>query len=156
MRAPFPVTVSVGRSRHLGAALCAIWTLGLLLWFLWVFESGWREWRVALHGVLVLLTAGVFGWLWLHLPTGILAWDGERWTWLADRAVPGAELSGRVEVCLDWQSGQLLRLVASGKVLWLWLDRSMDAERWDDLRRATTAAREAAEASGRSSGMQRP
>ena len=156
MHAPFPVTVSVGRSRHLGAVLWTIWTLGLLLWFIWVLESGWSEWRVALHGVLVLLTAGVFAWLWQRLSIGNLGWDGERWSWLANRAVPGAELSGRIEVCLDWQTGLLLRFVAGNTVLWLWLDRSMSAERWDDLRQATTAADGAAATSEGSRGMQRP
>ena len=137
MHAPPPVTVSVGRSRNLAVLLLVLGATALLLWISWVSQAGFRDWRVALHAVLVVLTAGVLGGYWLRQPTGTLTWDGEDWSWLAGRAGSGQLRYARIEVCVDWQNGQLLRFSQRDQVLWLWLDSSMAAERWEDLRRAT-------------------
>lgn len=98
-----------------------------------------------------LLWLGFAWWGWHRAPTGLLHWDA-----LATSAVPGTQAGAwrwrseayqegmflqRVELMLDLQSRVLLRLrnpdAASS---WVWLERSQDPARWDDLRRALVAS----------------
>lgn len=89
-------------------------------------------------------------------PTGVLAWDGGRWFWWADRlsnaqgggtvdaASPGWQ-PVHVDLTLDLQGLVLVRLqpqtvgtqpVSDSRAVWLWLTPTDDPGRWPDLRRA--------------------
>jgi hypothetical protein len=68
--------------------------------------------------------------------TGVLRWDGQNWQWESS----GKALGGKVVPRLDWQGGVLLELrTTDHRVLWLWLERSVEPLHWDALRRALWA-----------------
>ncbi len=62
-----------------------------------------------------------------------LHFDGHGWS-LSSVTAAG---TGRVEICLDFQSLMLLNLSEPGRPRrWMWLERTADPHRWQDLRRA--------------------
>lgn len=101
-------------------------------------------------GGLWLLWLGFAGWSWRRAPVGQLQWDalapGTRpdarpgaWRWRSEAYQDGAVLR-RVELMLDLQNRVLLRLHnPDAATSWVWLERSRDPARWDDLRRALMA-----------------
>jgi hypothetical protein len=89
-------------------------------------------WRLGAAATALALGAAAAGWNWWRMPQGTLAWDGHDWAWIA---AAGTQ-TGRVETCVDLQSFLLLRFTGQSERRWLWLERSLCRERWDDLRRA--------------------
>jgi hypothetical protein len=96
---------------------------------------GWRQ----SAAVLIWLVAC---WLalraWRRMPTGRIRWDGEHWYW----ELPASDVPGHVEVNLDLQTHLMLRWQAlPGQstplpAIWLWVERTADAQAWPALRRA--------------------
>ncbi len=126
------VSYPAGRSRFAAALLLLAWLLGgavTALWWLQPQTPGWRPGAVCV----VLAAAGAFAaWQWWHSEPGMLAWDGEAWSWSDGRAAR----TGTIEVTLDLQNCLLLRWTPENGPRWFWLERARSAERWDDLRRA--------------------
>ena len=142
------VQYPVGRSRFLVAGVVVLWLLGAFAAVGQVWQTGGLGGRVLLTGGSVLL-AGAVAWGFLRkTPVGALRWDGEAWYWLPAALTPGAcsePLSTPPQVSLDLQRVLLLSLNARGqRACWLCLERSQSPARWDDLRRAVFAQREAA------------
>jgi hypothetical protein len=103
---------------------------GILMWVLWAAWA-WRGWRLS--------------------PVGLLQWDANAspvdeplragaWRWTSAVSGDGVLLLA-VERALDLQSRVLLRLrCADRSGLWVWVERSGDPLRWNDLRRALAGA----------------
>jgi len=126
------VSYPAGRSRFAAALLLVAWLLGGAATATWWLHSQSPGWRLS-AACLVLVAAGAFAaWNWWHFEPGILAWDGEAWSWSDGR---GAH-TGTIEVTLDLQHCVLLRWTSENGSRWFWLERAGSAQRWDDLRRA--------------------
>ena len=100
-------------------------------------ESGWSGRAIVLYGASLAVSATALVRCWRRFPEGNLCWNGERWIWQAEPGGSAAENVMHVELFMDLQAAQLLRVQPQGSRKWLWLDRSMDPARWDELRRAT-------------------
>lgn len=137
MHAAPPLSVVVTRSRQLAVLMYFLALLSWMLWFSWAWKSGFQQAPVLLQGILTLFTSGVFIAYWFLSPRGTLSWDGSHWDWRRQRPGVAPIRLTRVEVCLDWQWGQLLRMSCPGKVTWIWFDSAMASDRWQDFRRAT-------------------
>jgi toxin CptA len=126
------VSYPVGRSRFAAALALLAWLLGVVVIAIWWSQSpsaGWRLWGAWA----VLAAAGVFTlWSWWRCVPGVLAWDGETWSWSS----AGGVHTGTLEVGLDLQRWLLLRCACGNATHWLWVERASLTERWDDLRRA--------------------
>lgn len=135
------VSYPVGRSRFAAAVLSVLWLLGAV-----ATVSGWLHAPAAVGrwgGAAVLLAlAGLLAARnWRRQTSGLLAWDGEGWSWSG----AGALETGMPEVCVDLQNRMLVRWVAGGTTRWFWLERADRTAHWDDLRRAVySRARSAA------------
>lgn len=126
------VSYPVGRSPFAGTLLLLIWLVGVVAVVIWWSFVSWLSWRHVL-AVLALCAGGAFAARqWWVTPDGVLAWDGEAWSWEA----AACSQAGTPVVALDLQRCMLLRWVAHGSVSWLWLERSRRSNRWDDVRRA--------------------
>jgi toxin CptA len=126
------VSYPAGRSRFAAALLLLAWLLGGAVTALWWLQSQTPGWRLGAQW-LVLTAAGVFAALkWWHSEPGILAWDGEVWSWSDERG----DHTGMIEVTLDFQHRVLLRWTSDNGSRWFWLERAGSKERWGDLRRA--------------------
>ncbi|WP_439114414.1 hypothetical protein [Hydrogenophaga sp.] len=155
MRNAPSVVFPVGRCAFYAGLLCMLAGLGLLVlllwWWPWLGAPADAPWlaRVAgwLGGLLWLGWVG-FAWRsWLHAPVGRLQWDALGapvsglvgagvWRWHRDALTDGAPLQ-QVERALDLQNRMLLRVRnPDGAHRWLWVERSSDPARWNDLRRA--------------------
>jgi hypothetical protein len=83
--------------------------------------------------IVCMLTAGAVALRgWIRSPAGVLAWNGEGWTWKGE----GVAEPGEPECVLDLQRTMLLHWAAHARSRWLWAERGGEAARWDDLRRA--------------------
>ena len=132
MQAAPSVTYPVGRSRFAAMVLLASWLAGAAACMLWWSQMQSPGWRLAL-ACAALAAAGAFaGWNWWRSPAGELVWDGNSWSGSAIGAPDAAAL----EVALDLQRHMLVRRCGAKASRWLWLERSRDVHRWDDLRRA--------------------
>jgi toxin CptA len=123
------VSYPVGRSRFALAFIAVAWlagAAGLLAWALQVAPTPLQV-LVATAAMLVPGAVAMLG--WLHSAKGVIAWNGEGWTW------SGAE-PGTPEAVLDLQRVMLLRWSAAPRTRWFWLERSSHPALWDDLRRA--------------------
>lgn len=143
------VLYPVGRSRFLGRLVPALWLLGVL-------AAAGQAWHVGGLTGPVLLTAGsallagaLAWWSVRQTPQGALRWNGEAWHWLPETVGDTlgeevAPLATPPQVHLDLQQVLLLSLApAGGRRLWLWLEKAQSPARWDDLRRAVFAERQA-------------
>lgn len=105
---------SPGRGRRGSQATAAV---AFALWLLAAFS--------ALH-------------FWWRQTSGALHWDGQ--SWVLEPGRPSAAilvLSGSPQVLVDLQSRLWVHVrFSEGGSAWLWLDRSLQPERWVDLRRA--------------------
>ncbi|MDO8279452.1 MAG: hypothetical protein Q8K31_06550 [Burkholderiaceae bacterium] len=147
----------VERSRGAAVGLAAVWlcaALTTLLWWLALGANGWPQ----VAGLLVLLLSALLAAnSWRSLRSGHLGWDGNEWQWA--EAGKGLMSGGLAHPCLDLQHALLLRLRdAEGAARWIWLERSTDPTRWDDLRRAVcahgaTASGSQAPRTGRETGL---
>ena len=130
------VSYPVGRSsmRTLLYVLPAL--LAVLACGAWVWQSVSPDTvRIAVLclGGLVLLLAVREA---LRPPQGQLVWDGQCWRW---DVASGAQM-GEVHARLDVQAHLLLEFrPMQGRGIWLWLERGMAPQSWDDLRRAVYA-----------------
>lgn len=149
------VVYPVGRCVLYAGLLAMLGGLGVLVLLLW-----WWPWLGAPgDSPLVVRVAGVLGallWLawagfawrsWLRSPVGQLQWDALGapdsgsaragvWRWRRDAYADGLTLQ-RVERVLDLQSRLLLQLREPGTARhWVWVERTRDPARWNDLRRA--------------------
>ena len=127
------VSYPVGRSRFQGWLVLVLGVGACMTGVLWLRQVdavGWRQWLFA--GVL-LGACGAAAVAWRRCAQGILRWDGQAWHWTgADASVPVL-----LTVHLDGQSVLLLGVRPdTGKRLWLWPERRLDAAHWNALRRA--------------------
>ena len=129
------VSYPVGRSLVAAALATAASLLGALVIGLWAAQSQLSGWRIGLACLAWLGAASISAWKWWVTPKGVLAWDGQAWTWNGNGDGVAAD-SGRLEVSLDLQHSLLVRWCSPTARLWLWLERRRRAERWDELRRA--------------------
>ncbi|MEO8390172.1 MAG: hypothetical protein ABI546_17475 [Polaromonas sp.] len=142
-----PVVYPLGRSRFLGSLLLGLWLSGLLLTFLWYFQTRELDWRIGLAAAGVV-GAGVAAYRgWRNSALGQLAWDGDRWRW----EKPGYQ-AGIAEyelwVLADLQHYLLLGLENTVHAReWLWVERDAMPDRWLDLRRAVYSPRKSSSAS---------
>lgn len=149
MRNAPSVLYPVGRCAFYARLLVLLGLLGLAAfglggWSAPAVEGGVSVW---VGGGLWLLWLGYAARSWQRSPIGRLQWDAlaasaapdarpGAWRWRNEANQEGALLS-QVELMLDLQSRVLLRLCnADGATTWVWLERSSDPARWDDLRRA--------------------
>lgn len=103
------------------------------------------------------LALGALGWValvvwaggrWQRSPVGNLVWREGQWHWWPQGRGDAHALTG-VDLAWDGQGVVYLRLEgATVPARGLWLERWRDAARWDDLRRAVWAARQAASSTG--------
>ena len=93
-------------------------------------------------GAALCLLVAALAWQRLRRPaSGWLRWRDGGWSWQGGWAATPQAVD-RVELACDLQRVVLLRLWGeAGAPRWLWLERSRDPQRWDDLRRAVWAAR---------------
>ena len=127
------VSYPVGRSPFLGRLLAGAWLAGAAACVAWAVHgaTAGAAWvgAIACTGA----GAGAARWWWCQ-PAGLLAWDGEVWSW-----APGdgpAVAAGRPSPVLDFQRSMLLQWRGAAGPRWLWLDRARLPARWDALRRA--------------------
>jgi hypothetical protein len=147
------VVFPVGRCSFYAGALVMLatsgaWMLGLWWWTVADSRSIWWGWA----GAAAWLAWGSFAARsWLRSPIGMLAWNASArsdlaaragtWLWHSALCPEGAPLR-RVEMVLDLQGRALLRLHnADALARWIWVERSRDPARWNELRRALVAAR---------------
>lgn len=131
----------VGRSRLLGLLMLAIWLLGLAATLAFAFAPG-ALWRVLLVAGCAAIAGLVAARWWQRSPAGVLQFDSQQWHWQA-HSVATVPLD-HLAVHLDLQQALLLRGHRAGTPLWLWLDKGMAPQRWDDLRRAVYSPASAA------------
>ena len=140
-RRPRAVLYPLRRSGMLGSALAVLLlagAAGLLGWALQGAAGATSPTAVWVALALWLLAASSALHFWWHQTAGALPWDGQ--SWVFEPARPGGAilaLSSPPQVLLDLQSRLWVhvRFSESGSA-WLWLDRSLQPERWVDLRRA--------------------
>lgn len=130
----------VERSRGAASVLAAAWLCAVAAHVLWWLAQAANAGAQAAGLLALLLSAALAVHSWRSLQPGHLAWDGDGWHWA--EAGRGPSPGWRLDVGLDLQRALLLRLRDAGGVTrWLWLERSADPARWDDLRRAVCAHR---------------
>lgn len=141
------VLYPVGRSCFLGRWVPLLWVLGALAAVGQAWQTGGLTVPVLLTGGSVLLAGAMAWWYVQHTPTGALRWDGEAWFWLPQPLAADAfaePLVAPPQVHLDLQHVLLLGLRLPGqRPCWLWLEKPQSPARWDDLRRAVFAERQA-------------
>lgn len=136
LRAPavqYPVS---GRSVWIGAALALVSLASLSALIAWVGLGASRHpaWITGTAFALWLLTVGTAWRFASTLSSGVLAWDGQAWTFQGE---PDGVRWGSLTVCIDLQHRMAVRLVGGdGLSRWIWLERCRDSARWGDLRRA--------------------
>ncbi len=130
------VTFPVGRSRFQALLTLGVVLLGAGVCAFWSYSTGRFEWPQVLALGSWLLTSGIAFWGWNRTHTGLLRWDGQHWSFESAAGV----LQGQVLLRLDLQSWMVLEFrVASARSSWLWLERGMQTQRWEGLRRAVCA-----------------
>jgi hypothetical protein len=138
-RAP-AVRFPARRSGIVGGVLAAAVAAGLVVLMAWLLQGSHQGPAVAIAAAVCWLAAAAGAWHWWHGQfCGELCWDGQQWA--LDPLVPGRHpqvLRGTPEVQGDLQHHLWLRTSgdAGRPRIWLWLERSRQPERWDDLRRA--------------------
>lgn len=110
--------------------------LVLLAWL----TSGVRDHLAAKSvagAVLWMASAGVVLRFWCLHSKGMLMWDGGQWL-LEESSDRQQGLVSAPQVLIDAQSWMALqvRVLASGRIQWLWLERRQAPDHWADLRRA--------------------
>ncbi|KAB2905214.1 MAG: hypothetical protein F9K35_01995 [Burkholderiaceae bacterium] len=133
-QAPF-VRFGAGRSRR------PWWAVGALAACSALALAGWATggaskppFQLAAAAALWLACVTVALHFTARLPQGDLVWDGGLWRF---EGAGTRDAAGVLRVHMDGQSHLLLSLrEATGTVRWFWLERRMQPERWDDLRRA--------------------
>lgn len=148
MRSAPSVTYPVGRSVLFLRLLVVVGALGTVA-AVWVITCGQGLWALAGGVAWVGWVSGAMQ-AWFRQPQGRLAWTvsaehpvdpahravAGSWSWFSAAYVGGVVLQ-RVERVHDLQTWMLLRLHnPDGARTWVWVERTSDPQRWDDLRRA--------------------
>lgn len=154
MRNAPSVVFPVGRCAFYGWLLVALGTLGLLVLSGWWLTSERTPAAIAvgaIGGTLWLLWTCLARHDWRMSPVGLLQWDAlatrldnpmlaGAWIWCTESSGQGRPLLS-VGVAVDLQRLVLLRLrYPDSTSRWVWVERSLDPLRWNDLRRALTWA----------------
>jgi len=139
------VSHPVGRSSLAGCILGAVWLVAAVAVLAWAWSGASGE-RLLLAGALTLLIGGVAAWSWWREPQGMLAWDGERWTWSSAASPLGQE--GTLSVVVDLQRLLLVHWTSAGGRRWFWLEPAGARDRWVALRRAVYSRADADAPSG--------
>ncbi|MEO7390876.1 MAG: hypothetical protein ABIU58_01800 [Ramlibacter sp.] len=126
------VTYPVGRSRAAGWLLLALWLLALVSTLLWWNQLQTPGWRISSAFVVLGASGALASAAWWRTPEGMLSWDGSAWGW----SVWQSGAAGSLQVSLDLQDWLLVRWQAGAASQWLVAERTSDAVRWDDFRRA--------------------
>jgi toxin CptA len=130
------VTCPVGRSVFGGALMAAVWLAGAVAALMWSAQPGLAAWRLALAWSAVAVAGALALRSWLGASAGVLAWDGNAWSW-SEGAGARPAASGQLELSLDLQHTMLARWHDGGAGRrWLWLERRRCPGRWNDVRRA--------------------
>ena len=133
---------NVGPSRFLALVVVGWVALGLLGLCAWALGGAGKSYAVLMFALLLwLAVSGVALWHSMHLPQGVLLWDGRGWHWgpaaaaLVPVMPPRVHWDGQTRVLLSVQ-----RLAPTGRAAgsrqWLWVERTMQPQSWLELRRA--------------------
>lgn len=140
MHLPPAVSYDVVRSRWHFYALCMLWGSAVLCAV--CFSMVQNHSPLAWSGLLaVVICAPLSFAAWRRAATGLLQWDGARWTWSGFDDAPVRAL--RISLDLQHVIGLYLR-ADDGRSVWLFPERGTDSLRWLALRRALYAHRSAA------------
>ncbi|TAG33317.1 MAG: hypothetical protein EAZ34_07795 [Polaromonas sp.] len=116
-----------------------MWLTGFLSTLLWIHESHVFDGRSYLALTVVMLAGAAAYKGWKSTPAGQLTWDGQCWRWEETGHLTGVT-EQKLTVVFDFQTLLLFRLESPTCAhLWLWAERSVQPERWLDLRRAVYA-----------------
>jgi hypothetical protein len=129
------VSFSVGRSRFQCRLMLMLIVLGACTLLAWVGCADAFEWRHLGALILWLMVSAWAGVAWRRSPQGILAWDGQAWTWTCKAELMPVE----VDVIFDVQDLLLLRLRMVHTCCWVWPELCMDRSHWIAFRRAVFA-----------------
>ncbi len=132
---------NVGPSRFLALGVVGWVALGLLGLCAWALGGAGKSPAALMLAALLWLTVSVLAlWRSMHLPQGVLLWDGHGWHWgpaaaLVPVTQPRVHWDGQTRVLLSVQ-----RLAPTGRAAgsrqWLWVERTMQPQSWLELRRA--------------------
>ncbi len=127
------VTYPVGRSHIKILITWALLLLAMGVLGFWCYQVDHLGWPQGLGFGLWLITTWLSIHDVLHPLRGCLCWDGQNWCWKSG----GHSWVVAVQPQLDGQNLVLLALsLPDHGLIWLWLEREMDALNWDALRRA--------------------
>lgn len=147
-RYPAPaVQFPLRRSPVLAGALALLQVAALLVLLVWLNIGAGAERRAVLPALFLWMVAAVLAArFWARLPVGALVWDGQGWELRGAGSVVASQSLGRVVyIQFDLQRHMALAFPEARPAVWLFVERSEDAARWLDLRRAVysrpTAAR---------------
>jgi hypothetical protein len=109
------------------------------VWFAWAIVQPRSVWLFV--GLGCVLGAALWGLRVLQLPLATLYWNGNVWLLHEENSKHGSDQLGQPHVCMDFQHILLLHWQPLSKphnvvTRWLWLNRSTQPARWQDLRRA--------------------
>jgi hypothetical protein len=109
------------------------------VWFAWAIVQPRSVWLFV--GLSCVLGAALWGRRVLQLSLATLYWNGGVWLLHEENSKHGSDQLGQPHVCMDFQHILLLRWQPLSKphnvvTRWLWLNRSTQPTRWQDLRRA--------------------
>lgn len=134
---PPAVVFQVVRSTRCGLGILCVWcvaVLGLAAWM--AAGAGTQAWRFGVAAGLCLGAGGMAWHAWAHTFVGALAWDGARWS-VVPAGATDAMPANALEVHGDFQRALCLSVKPlQARRTWVWAERRMCPERWDDLRRA--------------------
>ena len=132
---------NVGPSRFLALVVVGWVALGLLGLCAWGLGGAGKSPAALMLAALLWLAVSVLAlWRSMHLPQGVLLWDGHDWHWGQGAAPvpvtqPRVHWDGQTRVLLSVQ-----RLAPTGRAAgsrqWLWVERTMQPQSWLELRRA--------------------
>lgn len=139
------VSHPVGRSSWAAGIVATAWTLAAGSTAAWILQ-GASGGRAALAIGLLAALGALAAWRWWRAPQGLLAWDGERWTWTPAGTVQSR--GGSLALVLDLQRVLLVRWRDPVEGHWFWLQPQESPSRWDAMRRAVYSRAVAGSPSG--------
>jgi hypothetical protein len=125
------VNYPVGRCLFAGAAIGALWCVGGAAVVGWAWQSPAGAPMVGVVTAVWAACGLLAAHAWWRSPAGVLAWDGDGWSWAGETLG-----TGRPRAALDLQRWLILRLPGGSGPAWLWLEQGSDPQHWDALRRA--------------------
>jgi hypothetical protein len=125
------VRFEVKRTPFEGVVWLGMMLLVLLAGSLWALHDV-VAWKLGLFYGVSFACLGWGVWVWAQPPQGVLAWNGQAWTW-HDAA---GEIPVVPHIRLDFQSVLLLQFAPGPRPAWVWLQQRMGDRSWIELRRA--------------------